>query len=311
MEKIYLLDEMRIKMNGLTRSKSAMMRGIAALLVIVAHYAKWYITVVPGGKLIMLCTKLGRYGVAIFFAVSGYGLLCSARKGIDITFLKRRLLNVYVPYVVISGCVKLLSKGQWGTKAIISWLLGLNAWFIFVIMIFYVVFYLCYRYSRHKIVAIEAGVFLISVCLAIWGKEDYWYASNVSFGLGILIKVFEDKIYPKLWLLFFLGGGFAVSAVIYMIAADKNQLIYLLFKIVASALWTLLVMFFFLRCKIRRIQVLEIVGMASLECYLIHEFIIGLFQSLPITPLFICGISLIVTLVIACLLNGLVRKGKE
>lgn len=56
---------------GLTREECSFLRGAAALFVVVAHYCQWYGAQTDAGILCILLSKLGRYGVSIFFALSG------------------------------------------------------------------------------------------------------------------------------------------------------------------------------------------------------------------------------------------------
>lgn len=294
--------------NRISKTDSAMIRGIAVLFVIIAHYAQWYVTMEDSGIISTVLTKLGRYGVSIFFAVSGYGLLCSATKGVDRSFLKRRVLNVYLPYVMISGIVRLLSGATWRIGNIVKWVLGLNAWFVFNIMIFYLIFYVGYKYCKHKIVAIEIGVFLVSVLLAVIVKDSVWYASNISFGVGILAKVYEERIaeYSKPVFLGSVVGGFIVSAVIYMLAMNRNEFVYIFFKVIASGLWSILILGILIDYKIARIKVLEVVGTISLECYLIHHFILDLFTPLTWEPLLVCSISVVITIFCSFVIHSMI-----
>ena len=59
------------------------MRGIGILMVIASHYAEWYGDVLQNETLQYALTRLGCYGVDIFFLVSGYGLVKSAGKKAD------------------------------------------------------------------------------------------------------------------------------------------------------------------------------------------------------------------------------------
>lgn len=297
-------------MNKISRDTSIMIRGVAALLVIIAHYSQWYATATDAGIVCMLLTKLGRYGVSIFFAVSGYGLLCSAERGIDRDFLKRRVLSVYLPYVLIFGIINFLEEGSWKIKDIILWLCGLKAWFIFVIMLFYFIFYFGYKYCKHKMLSIVIGVFTVSSLLSYCTKDDVWYASNISFVVGMFIKLYEDKIaeFSKFIFTGISMGGFIGNALIYMMAMNQNQIIYIFFKILASALWATLILGILIQFKIRKVQGLEVIGSVSLECYLLHGFILSLFKPLSLQPIFLCGISVMVTLVCAYAVHNVITK---
>lgn len=58
-------------MNKISKYNSKMIKGIAALLVIIAHYSRRYLSLGNGGIIWMLLMKAGRYGVAIFLPFRG------------------------------------------------------------------------------------------------------------------------------------------------------------------------------------------------------------------------------------------------
>lgn len=92
--------ELKAEENMITRGVSMFLRGIGTLLVILAHYSQWYVMVEGSNIIWYLLTKLGRYGVAVFFLVSGYGLVFSAKKGVTTEWIIRRVMHVYFPYLV-------------------------------------------------------------------------------------------------------------------------------------------------------------------------------------------------------------------
>ena len=63
------------------RRETDWFRGIAAVMVVLSHYAEWWTWFVPaegnGEMLRLALTKLGVYGVDIFFLFSGYAMVCS------------------------------------------------------------------------------------------------------------------------------------------------------------------------------------------------------------------------------------------
>ncbi|MCH5249881.1 MAG: acyltransferase [Lachnospiraceae bacterium] len=302
-------------MGKISKDTSELIKAVAMFLVVIAHYSQWYVTQADSNIMLTLMTKLGRYGVAMFFAISGYGLVSSASKGLDLSYFKKRFLNVYFPYIIIRFVIRLLTESEWGVRAVCSWLTGFDEWFIFVILIFYVIFYFGWKYSRHKILAITAGVLLVSVLLAFFVDEDVWYASNLSFVVGIVFKVYEDKIVEFLSKYrvigyIVLGMGFAICAVIYMSMAQSHQVIYLIFKVLASVLWALLCLCIFAVYKMTSGIKLHInsLGRFSLECYLLHRFILNLFKGVDMAAAAIICISIAVTLVCSYIVNYLFGK---
>lgn len=298
---------------GLTREECSFLRGAAALFVVVAHYCQWYGAQTDAGILCILLSKLGRYGVSIFFALSGYGLMCSAAKGIDVSFLSRRFQNVYVPYLFLTGIIRLFDGTEWGFGAAARWALAIDSWFVFVILLFYILFYFVWRYCKNKMFLIWAGILLISAALGVCTKDSAWYSCNFSFGIGIAVKAYESqfavflkkyRFFPLIFLFVCFGG----SAVIYMLAMNGNQAIYIGFKILASVFWTLFVFSLAVQIKFAYGKYIRRLGEASLECYLVHPFVLAIVeQSVSFGKkweyLGIVCISVVCSIIISCFLH--------
>lgn len=305
--------------NEITKDTSNFLRGMAALLVIVAHYAQWCDTQMNIGLIGMLLCKLGRYGVSIFFVISGYGLVRSvtAKGEISIQFLKSRLMNTYIPYLLISAVMELIHWQKPGPKWVLNWLLCINKWFIAVIMLFYILFYLSWKYSKYRVQVIELGVFIISVVLAVITRNDVWWTSNISFGLGVLIGVCYEPfsnifMRHKIISIGLFAIGFIGCAVIYAIADGQSQFVFLLFKVLASATWAVLVMGGAVLYQPAWGRVFRAIGRSSLECYLIHETVLALVQRLrlgAVMTAIAAGISAIAaSFIIHKALTGMMRK---
>ena len=80
----------------LTKEQSLLLRGIAIFLVLISHYAVWIGEIFHSDLLEYGLGRFGVYGVDLFFAVSGYGLVKSVgKKRINGTFLWKRFKTVY------------------------------------------------------------------------------------------------------------------------------------------------------------------------------------------------------------------------
>lgn len=280
----------------LSKRLSNSLKGLAAILVLSAHCAQWYAAQTNVNMIIGLVAKLGRYGVSIFFAVSGYGLVCSAKKGIDRNFLKRRLTATYMPYIMIEGIALSLRGINWNLERLVRIFLGMDAWFVMVILLFYILFYLGWKYSKHKVRTIETGIFIISVLLAVIFKDSLWYSSNIAFGIGVLVKTYEKEFIAfvsKGWgnKIILLAVWFALSGFIYMSAMNRNQIIYILFKVMASGAWTVLILALCVKVNYKG-ELLERLGQISLECYLLYPHIFSVVDrmELPLTEKLIIGL---------------------
>ncbi|HCW2960545.1 acyltransferase [Escherichia coli] len=95
-------------------------RFVAALMVVCFHYS---FNGILNGKLasvselpaISSITKYGYLGVELFFMISGYVILISARKGSPLAFAKSRAIRLYPAYwaaVIITFCFSLFLGGK-------------------------------------------------------------------------------------------------------------------------------------------------------------------------------------------------------
>lgn len=87
----------------ITRGSADWIKLVAAIMIALHHYSQYVWTNHLSDSIIyhIMCSLAGFIGVAIFFFLSGYGLMESEKKrhlafG---AFIKRRLLKVYVPVV--------------------------------------------------------------------------------------------------------------------------------------------------------------------------------------------------------------------
>ena len=80
----------------LTKEQSLMLRGIAIFLVLISHYAVWIGEIFHSDLLEYGLGRFGVYGVDLFFAVSGYGLVKVLEKENQRNiFVKRLKLSTY------------------------------------------------------------------------------------------------------------------------------------------------------------------------------------------------------------------------
>ena len=98
-------------MTGVERFRSLdALRGVAALWIVLFHVLDSH----PGyGEVVYRIIRQGHLGVPIFLVISGFGIAASAERALAIherplTFLKTRLIRIYLPYlvsVVFVGCL--------------------------------------------------------------------------------------------------------------------------------------------------------------------------------------------------------------
>lgn len=293
----------------ITREVSMFLRGIGTLLVILAHYSQWYITVESGNVIWYLMTKLGRYGVAVFFLVSGYGLVFSAKKGLEARWIIRRVMHVYFPYFCIEGILHLVEGKRWTLYSFVKYIVGLDAWFVFVIVMFYILFWFVWKFSVHKTLWMSIGVAAVSFSLAVGMRDSVWYASNTAFLVGVVAGQYDREI--SAWLSNKKGRislvllmAFLCSGGIYSFYQDRSTGIYLLGKSVASALWAMFLVSFFSGREVESRKV-SILGTASLEIYLIHVFVLDRVDILldRVNAVTVLGIGILLSFALGVLIH--------
>ena len=179
--------------------------GVAALLIIVFH--TWYRLAVPetSPKLLyyaeLAVTKLGYFGVDIFFLLSGIGLSYAIVKYSTKQFLLRRFKRLAYP-VLIAAAVQAVMEG-WSFPEYLLCVSGVGffigkdyfLWFISAITATYLLFPLYWRFfsrsrSKPRFTALFAAVwYLCSIPLAgVLKPIVFLFLNRVpSFVLGVLL----------------------------------------------------------------------------------------------------------------------------
>ncbi len=90
----------------LNRNFTDLLKLLAALMVAAGHYCAYAVSHGHGNVVYSVLASIGGYiGVAIFFFLSGYGLMISEKKRHTpfLSFIKKRLVKLYFPSVLISA----------------------------------------------------------------------------------------------------------------------------------------------------------------------------------------------------------------
>lgn len=259
-------------------------RGIAIIMVIMSHYAEWwewfFSTVGKAEDFRLTLSKLGIYGVNIFFLFSGYGLTKAAeQKNIDGGFIWRRIQSVYLPYLIIVGIIQILSGGFGSFFDFVKFLYGNDYWFMVILFFFYIGFILIWAALKNPhLRMILFLLYTIAIIKALFDKEmqSFWYVSNLAFVIGIIMGTYEKdclKI-PSLAkiLLIPLLLSFVIYYELYMDKAGMTPEQILNLQLLNTVLWTIQI-----ACIAALIswhgRILGILGKCSLYLYLLHTYI--------------------------------------
>lgn len=302
------------------RQKGYWFRGIAVVMVIVSHYAEWWAWFLPTAGRVEefreALSKLGVYGVNIFFFFSGYGLTKAAEsKEIDGRFISRRIQSVYIPYLVIVGIIQLISGGFGSFSGFVRFLCGNDYWFMVVIFLFYIGFILIWQALKNphlRILLFLLYTFAVIQILYDKNMQSFWYVSNLAFALGITMATYETgcRRVPSIAriLLIPLLLAFTIYYELYMDQSGMTpeQILYL--QMVNTVLWTIQI-----ACIASLIPwhgpVFGALGKRSLYLYLVHTFVFmrcvnALNCSIPLRYV----IAAVVTIITAVLCEYLVTR---
>ena len=295
-------------------------QGFVALLIMFHHLgqktsASWIDKKYYIGGLDMF-VEIGFVLVTFFTFCSGYGLYKSFKSKPDYLnkrFILKRIFPVvalgYIVAWLYLPCRYLLGeKFDW--KQFFYYLTEIklcnpNGWYVFIIAIFYLCFFLAFKFIRNEKIALLA-VFIFTVayqlfCTTInhnewWITGEWWFNSIHLFVVGIFFAMFEDKIVPhikKYYIVYLiiaialvLGGHkfwqYARSAFSYYGENWKAPDTVFRRRItLAGDIWfssAVTFLSFLLSMKIRvGNRFLDFMGKITLEFYLIHGLFVELF----------------------------------
>lgn len=264
-------------------------RGAAAVMVVLSHYAEWWSWLVPveGNAEVFrqALTKLGVYGVDIFFLFSGYAMVKSlGRERMHGAFIWKRIKNVYIPYLIVVGIIELLEGGFASMQDFLYFASGYDHWYMFVLFIFYIGFIAIYTVvggRAPRVAVFFVFTYIFSRILYERGMRDFWYVSNIAFALGVAAGEYEewikktvDKIWIPLALVLVAGMAFAAKWGLEggADAGGGSEEYWLRLQIGATVVWVLLVLVLASKCRIKE-KGIAFLGRHSLYIYLTHTYI--------------------------------------
>lgn len=185
------------------------LRGVLALLIVLHHVAQ---KVMKTDGAAFFWDEMCDWGapiVAIFFFMSGYGLVASIkRKGATYLegFISKRLTKIAIPLLLCS--VLYIADNQYiigGGKTLAFTLADWNkdypllptAWFAIAILVYYIAFYVCARISikpRHIVALMWVFTLAYIWLMHRYNFYGYWYRTVCALNVGMTVSLFEPQI---------------------------------------------------------------------------------------------------------------------
>ena len=311
--KAKLLPQKNYNDDFLSKSTTDCLKGLCVLVVVLHHVS-----------LLMPTTTLYCFGylaVTIFLFLSGYGLTVSYLNKNDYldNFFSRRLTRIYIPFVVLNvigiGLTSLNTKLS--ATDMIFYFLGIKLidgtlWFIQTIIIFYIMFYIAFKFMSRNIAAhflvLVSFIYLI-VCYKI-GLGIWVYNTAFCFPLGVYIALYYKKFVKLIknnYILAFLLSGtcFAITFIFGNFIYSDFQTI---FSLISSVCLVFFVLVFLLKVQIAS-KLLRVIGNISCEIYLIHmKVLVVYFSMVKLSGSYSIYIYLSLLILLAYLLNKSLGK---
>ena len=187
----------------MSKKQTDILKGICSVIIIFVHIPNNY-----SNRIQDIISSFGYICVSIFFMLSAYGLKYSLTNKTDYLnkFLLKRLPSVIIPFL-IANIINIIVNKSYNPESFK--ILG----FVYVLLIYYVVFYLIYKFCKNRETAdslMITFVILFSVIGKLTNSLIGWQTEQIGFILGILIfnyyqylkAFFKNKAILIFWRLF-------------------------------------------------------------------------------------------------------------
>lgn len=188
----------------ISKDNTNLLRGVCVLLILIHHFSQQLFDV----SYLKPFKYIGVFAVALFFFLSSYGMTVSLTKNPDYlkNFLFKRFSKIYIPYLIINTITLIIMvlfyDASYTILDVVLFVSGFklidaSLWFVHRILIYYIVFYLSFKFFSKKKALISVFLFTIVYCVICFqfGRGIWEFRTAFSFPLGILFGLYHNKIY--------------------------------------------------------------------------------------------------------------------
>lgn len=288
------LFKLRIRKNEsydvLSRDTTDVLKGYSIALIIIHHMVLRMSN--PG---ILLPFRLvGYLGVSVFFLTSGYGLVCSSmnrEKDYSHGFMQKRFFKIYIPAVIAQLIYMLVLVFMFDKDySCVDFLKGLfilypvdtSQWYIISAFYWYFAFWIFLKFFKSWKNTI-IGLFILSAVYItagmILGATKNWIDTALCFPIGVSLGVYKEKIFgiinKYIKFIFIPAGLFAITV---FFSYGKDDVKALVLRMVSSVMFLICVLALLRFVDISKNKIMKIIGIFSLECYLVHGKVIRIIK---------------------------------
>lgn len=266
------------------------LRGIMAIAIMLHHLSEHS----SSGRFSHLLNHLGYLLVAVFFFLSGYGLMVQfSKKGKEYvgTIWKKRVLFFAIVLLLDTllyvGVNLLYGKRCAVLGFFFSFVNGHplagSSWYLIVQIYFYIFFWCIFRYVAGKWKRIFCMALLVGVADLLFffaGYPSFWIFSNFGFVLGMLWGQEKEKI--DLLLARYYFPAVICAMVLFLLfsflPSCLPRVAYLPCRMISAPLFAALVIL--VLCKVSIVGCFwSTVSLISLEVFLLHALVYRFFRS--------------------------------
>ena len=321
---VYLIPKTDV--DYLSNKSTKSLKGLLALLIIFHHISQKITT----GENFSNFEYMGRYIVALFFFLSGYGLYFqySNNENYMENFLRKRLVRIFIPFFVFI-VIYVFYRATLGEVVNVDFFLSFwrdhsnivyNGWFVNSIIVLYVIFYVSFKMKDSKS-SFYMLTFLTLVYIflkAYQNHGDWEYVSIMAFLLGIFWmknRTSIDKYIEENYFVFLVSFSILMYVFRHYEAIMKNIGItnkYVYYGIVGNLCTMIFVVYFLLLTNKLNFsnKYLDFLGNISFELYMIHGLIMHclgkFFVSSPVNDVIYTIVVLLVSIVFAYYIKKLI-----
>lgn len=274
---VFIINTLKIRSiqigrGGLGLSDTAILKGIAIMMVVIGHIGQ----AIPG---LRIFTPLGAMGVGVFLLCSGYGIEKSFEKNKRQKYWYKRIVNVWLPYAIIE-LLALPIHLEMGWQAILKDFTLIQplhpfGWYMRFLFVWYILYYVFSWAGKYKLLLLNLSAFIVYVAF------DSLHAQNAfSFAIGVAMA--QITTIDNLWKKRYIWIGLAMSVLLFFTrdyVKINYQNMHLLWNTVSLLYYAALIMTVVIGYKTlsnKGVNLpyigLAIIGEFSYELYLIHGY---------------------------------------